>query len=577
MAGCSGDKPAEDVFDSLARELPENRPALIFDEVAKQSGIAFTHSGGVRNSMLPEDMGSGAAWGDYNGDGWPDLYLVNQAASVLNAHDTRAANVPPNRLYRNNRDGTFTDVTEQAGVGDRGFGMGAFWGDYDNDGCSDLYVTNYGASVLYRNNCDGTFSNVTARAGVANNRWATSAVWFDYDGDGDLDLYVCNYVGFDPSEPPDGKVTEQYGFQVPFTLNPVSFPAQANRLYRNNGNGTFTDVARQAGVEDAEGRSLVVVFSDFDLDGLPDLYVGNDISANSLFRNRGDGTFEDVSAATGTEEYRGTMGIGAADYDRDGDIDLFLTHWVAQANALYQNLYNDIGGTAADNLFFADVADMVGAGSISMNDVSWGTGFFDLDNDGRLDLFIANGSTLEQPGNSRELQPQKPRLLWNHGESGFFDIGPVAGRVFQQTWNARGLAAADYDRDGDLDLVMTTNRGPALLLRNGGVEGNHWLQIRLRGVQSNRSGIGAKIRIEAGDLTLYAEYGTGGSYQSQNDLLYHAGLGTHTIVDLLEITWPSGVKQVFRDVAADQILEVVEIVESGPETGLHASHLTSSQ
>ena len=554
------------VFDSLARNLPAERPAVTFQDVARQSGIAFVHSRGERTSMLPEDMGSGAAWGDYNNDGFPDLYLVNQTGPLKELAKPQA-DAPRNRLYRNNGDGTFTDVTLTAGVGYQGFGMGAFWGDYDNDGCLDLYVTNYGKSLLYHNNCDGTFRDVTDRAGVANNRWATGAVWFDYDRDGWLDLYVCNYVTFDHKALPQERTSLQYGINVPFTLNPASFEPQPNRLYGNNRDGTFTDVTAQAGVADVQGRSLVVTFADFDLDGWPDLYVGNDISLNSLFRNLGNGRFADVSSATGTAEYRGTMGIAVGDFDGDGDLDFFLTHWVAQANALYQNLLNDLGEGHARNLFFADAADMVGVGSISMNEVSWGTAFVDYDNDGLLDLIVTNGNTLEDPANRKLLQTQKPRLFWNRGASGFYDLAPVSGEPLTVSWNGRGLAAADYDNDGDVDFVVTTNRGPALLLRNDSGNRRHWLKLRLRGVKSNRQGIGTKVWLTVGTHRLYAEFGTGGSYLSQNFNELHFGLEDHTAIRRLELLWPSGVRQSFENLAADHLLEAVE---SGPDAGLKA-------
>ncbi|MFQ5723362.1 MAG: CRTAC1 family protein [Terriglobia bacterium] len=553
------------MFDSLARELPEHRPAVTFEDVAGRSGIVFVHSRGERTSMLPEDMGSGAAWGDYNNDGFPDLYLVNQTGPLADFVRSPPADAPGNRLYRNNGDGTFTDVTAAAGVGYRGFGMGAFWGDYNNDGCLDLYVTNYGKSLLYRNNCDATFADVTDGAGVGNHGWATGATWFDYNRDGWLDLYVCNYVDFDPEALPGDQTSLQYGINVPFTLNPASFAPQPNRLYRNNRDGTFADVTAAAGVADAQGRSLVVVAADFDLDGWPDLYVGNDISANSLFRNLGDGRFADVSASSATEEYRGTMGIALADFDGDGDLDFFLTHWVAQANALYQNLYNELGSGRPQSLFFADSADLVGVGSISMNDVSWGTQFLDFDNDGRLDLFVVNGSTLEDPANRKLLQPQPPRLLWSQGESGFYDLAPVSGSVLLRPWNGRGLAAADYDNDGDLDFLVTTNRGPVLLLRNDGGARHHWLRVRLRGTKSNRQGIGAQVRLQAGDLRLFAEMQLGGSYLSQHFHELHFGLGERTRIDRLEVLWPSGVRQEFQNLPANQL---VEIVEGGPQAGL---------
>lgn len=507
--------------------------------------------------MLPEDMGSGAAWGDYNNDGYPDLYLVNQPGPLPLASEL-ASGAPTNKLYRNNGDSTFTDVTAAARVNKPGFGMGAFWADYDNDGCLDLYVTNYGKSLLYRNHCDGTFRDVTDRAGVANHRWATSAVWFDYDRDGWLDLYVCNYVEFDPQALPSERTSLQYGINVPFTLNPASFAPQANRLYRNNGDGTFSDVTEKAGVADAQGRSLVATFADFDLDAWPDLYVGNDISANTLFRNLGNGRFADVSASSATQEYRGTMGIAVGDFDGDGDVDFFLTHWVAQANALYQNMFKDMDPGSPKRLFFVDVADIVGVGSLSMNDVGWGTAFMDYDNDGRLDLFLVNGNTLEEPTNRKLLQPQKPRLLWNQGEGGYFDLAAVSGAPLRQGLNARGLAVADFDNDGDIDFLVTTNRGSALLLRNDGGNRNRWLKVRLRGVRSNRQGIGAKLRVEAGALRFYGEMGAGGSYLSQAFNEAHFGLGSQEKVDRLEILWPSGMRQVLQNLPTNRLVEVIE-------------------
>ena len=557
------------VFDSLARELPAERPAVTFREVARQSGILFVHSRGERSSQLPEDMGSGAAWGDYDNDGWPDLYLVNMPAALGDSLEP-GADAPTNRLYRNNGDGSFTEVTAAARVGHAGFGMGAFWGDYDNDGCLDVYVTNYGASRLYRNNCDGTFADLTKRAGVANHRWATSAVWFDYNRDGWLDLYVCNYVQFDLNALPPERGSLQYGINVPFTLNPASFEPQLNRLYRNNGDGTFTDVAEAAGVDDAQGRSLVVTFADFDLDGWPDLYVGNDISANRLFRNLGNGRFADLSAASATQEYRGTMGIALGDFDADGDMDFFLTHWVAQANALYQNLFREMDPRRANRLFFVDVADLVGVGSISMNDVSWGTAFTDYDNDGRLDVMVVNGNTLEESGNRKLLQRQKPRLLWHGGDAGYFDLAPVAGAPLNVPLNGRGLAVADYDNDGDLDFLVTTNRGPALLLRNDGGNRQRWLKVRLRGVKSNRQGVGAKLWVEAGPLRLYQEMGAGGSYLSQAFHEAHFGLGNSQKVDRLRVLWPSGVRQEFEDLPTNQLAEVVE---GGAAAGLKLLNL----
>jgi len=308
----------------------------------------------------------------------------------------------------------------------------------------------------------------------------------------------------------------------------------------------------------------VATFADFDLDGWPDLYVGNDISANSLFRNLGNGHFADLSDATGTRDYRGTMGIAVGDFDHDGDTDFFLTHWVAQPNALYQNLHNDLGDSS-NNLFFADAADMVGVGSLSMNDVSWGTVFVDYDNDGYLDLFVVNGNTLEDPNNRKLLQAQPPRLLWNDQGLSYYDLAGASGDWLHKAWNGRGLAAADYDNDGDVDFLVTNNRGPVALLRNHGGNAGHWPKLRLRGVKSNRQGIGAKVWVRTGDVQHYAEMGAGGSYLSQSFSELHFGLGTQTTAERLEVLWPSGIRQVFSHLDADRALEVTE---SGPQAGL---------
>ena len=333
LVGCSkkSSQPRQQIFNSEARALPTDHPNVIFTDVTRQAGIDFVHSAGVRTHQLPEDMGSGAAWGDYDNDGCPDLYLVNQPGPW---GQPVGPNSPTSRLYHNNGDGTFADVTDRAGVANRGgFGMGAAWGDYDNDGLLDLYVTNYGRSVLYHNNGDGTFTDVTDRAGVANHRWGMTPVWFDYDNDGYLDLYVPNYVDYNLKGVPAGATSQEYGIDVPFTLNPASFAPVPNRLYHNNRDGTFTDVAPRLRVADASGRSLSVAFADFRLNGWQDIYVGNDISSNRLYQNLGHGRFQDVSASSWSEEYRGTMGIAIGDFDRDGDLDMFLSHWIGQGDA----------------------------------------------------------------------------------------------------------------------------------------------------------------------------------------------------------------------------------------------------
>ncbi|MHB1938576.1 MAG: CRTAC1 family protein [Acidobacteriaceae bacterium] len=558
LVGCSkkSSRPKQQIFNSEARALPTDHPTVIFTDVTRQSGIDFVHSAGVRTHQLPEDMGSGAAWGDYDNDGYPDLYLVNQPGPW---GQPASRDSPTSRLYHNNGDGTFTDVTERAGVANRGgFGMGAAWGDYDNDGLLDLYVTNYGRSVLYHNNGDGTFTDVTDRAGVANHRWGMTPVWFDYDNDGYLDLYVPNYVDYNLKGVPAGATSQEYGIDVPFTLNPASFAPVPNRLYHNNRDGTFTDVAPRLRVADASGRSLSVAFADFTLNGWQDIYVGNDISSNRLYRNLGHGRFQDVSASSWSEEYRGTMGIAIGDFDRDGDLDMFLSHWIGQGDALYQNLWNE--QKSAGKLHFENVADMYGCGAISYSTAGWGTFFFDFDNDGWLDLLVLNGSTFEDKSDTTKLVPEKPFLLWSKGEGGFFDLAAsgVAGSALQIPRNARGAAYADYDRDGDLDMIVTTNHGRAVLLRNDGGNRNHWLSIHLIGKRSNRQGIGARLILEAGGKRYLRQYGVQGSYLSSSVPEAWFGLGQNKQIDSLAIAWPSGSRQVFRNLPIDRTLTITE-------------------
>lgn len=559
LASCSKKAPPESagqVFDSQERNLTGTGPRVVFTDVTKQAGIDFVHSRGDRTHQLPEDMGSGAAWGDYDNDGFPDLYLVNQPGPWGARVE---ADAPVCALYHNNRDGTFTNVTEQAGVANRGgYGMGAAWGDYDKDGFLDLYVTNYGRSVLYHNNGNGTFTDVTDRAGVANNSWGMTPLWFDYDNDGYLDLYVANYVDYNLQGVPVGASAAQYGVNVPFTLNPASFKPLPNRLYHNNHDGTFTDVAQKLGVADPSGRSLVAAFTDFSLQGFPDIYVGNDISDNRLYHNLGHGRFVDISAASWTEENRGTMGIAIGDFDGDGDNDMFLTHWVSQGDALYQNLWAEQGHRGKIHL--QDAADLYGVGSISMPVVGWGTFFFDFDNDGNLDLFAVNGSTLEDKADTKKLIPEAPFLFWSKGETGFYDLARsgAAGSALQQPRVARGAAYADFDGDGDLDVIITTNHGRPVLLRNDGGNRNHWLAIHLVGTKSNPQGLGAKLSLEVEGKRAYREYGVGTSYLSQSVPDAWFGLGQSGGAESLTIIWPSGTRQEFSKLPADRVLAITE-------------------
>jgi hypothetical protein len=375
-------RETEGITRSLDRELERHTSPLRFTEVSEQAGLRFEHFPFRRTSQMPEDMGPGVAWGDYDGDGFPDLFLVNFAAPVGVSDEEMAASPATDRLFRNRGDGGFEDVTLAAGVGAAHRGMGASFADYDADGDLDLFVTSWGDNILWQNQGDGTFREVTAAAGLAGEGFWTGHAWADFDLDGDLDLYVCGYVQYVPEEP-GSPATRLGGAENPFTINPSSYPPHPNRFYVNRGDGSFEERAAATGIDAERGRSLGVAWADFQGDGLPDLYVANDVSDNRMFLSRGDGRFDDVSYEALVADYRSSMGIAIGDWDGDLDLDLFLTHWVAQENALYSNLISglDDGGGTPPPLRFSDDADRVGLGQIALDLVGWGTGFVDFDND----------------------------------------------------------------------------------------------------------------------------------------------------------------------------------------------------
>jgi len=555
-------KPVAHEGVPAARKVPRDYPRVTFTDVTEQAGIHFTHFQGVRSTQLPEDMGSGAAWGDYDNDGYPDLYVVDVAGPLTYTPEQMAKSPGGNRLYHNNRNGTFTDVTEKAGVGFKGVGMAAAWADYDNDGHLDLVVTSYDRIVLYHNNGDGTFTDTTEKAGLDKFRgfWAGVA-WGDYDRDGNVDLFVCGYVKYQFHPEDLNKPSMQYSTLVPFTLNPAAYSPERKLLLHNNGDGTFTDMAKEAGVDDPTGRSLSAAWYDFDGDGWPDLYVANDLWGSKLYLNLHDGKFKDVTREAGVSDFRGEMGIAIGDWANAGNADIFVTHWIYQQNALFHDLRSTLGDSQNKHapLFYGDIADTIGLGQISRNFIGWGTSFFDYNNDGRLDLFVVNGSTFQDDRDPRRLVPMRNFLFWqNNPTDGFYEVGSLSGAAFSRLHVGRGAAFADYDNDGDVDVFIVNQDGKAMLLRNDGGSKKNWLKVRVKCTKSNRTGFGAKIEVNANGILRKEEIGGQTSYLSQNFQEGHFGLNQAKEALRVTVTFPSGVVHTIEHVKANQIVTVTE-------------------
>jgi hypothetical protein len=534
----------------LVRAMPD--PIYPFEEIrAEKSGISWVHTAGKSaERFLPETTGPGCAFLDYDNDGWMDIYLVN--SGKCDFYDPN----PPlrNALYRNNRDGTFTDVTQKARVPGGGYGQGVAVGDYDGDGLPDIYVTQYGRSILYHNNGDGTFTDVTEKAGVAAPGWSSSAVWFDYDNDGKLDLFVCQFVEFSktlnkscgPGE--EGK----HGYCIPRL-----YKAMPSWLFHNNGDGTFTDVSKSSGIANSLGKAWGVVAADVNNDGLIDLFVGNDTVPNFLFMNRGNGKFEENATNAGVAyssdgRARSGMGVDSADFNQDGWMDLFVANIDLERFAIYQNNHDET---------FDDQAGPTGIGMATRLMSGWGLKFFDYDNDGYLDLFLANGNPddLIESLHSK-VKYQEPLMLFHNTGKNFENVSAQSGPVFAKPLSARGMAIGDFDNDGATDVLVAVNDGAPLLLHNAVGRQNHWLGIKLLGTMSNPDAVGARITYQAGDLKQQRMKVGGGSFLSSHDPRMLLGIGKRTKLDWLEIRWPqpSGKVERFTDLPIDRYIMIIE-------------------
>jgi hypothetical protein len=554
------------VRDALSRPITAggfvDGAPVVFADITHAAGLdKFRHKSGTpEKTTILETPGSGVALLDYDNDGWLDIYLVN--GSTFPALKGKEA--PPRAmLLHNNHDGTFTDVTEKAGVANERWGFGAVIGDYDNDGWPDIYVSNFGKNRLYHNNHDGTFTDVAEMAGVTLGGWSAGATWGDYDHDGYLDLFVPGYVKFDPDNPPiAGKGGLPPGFcqfrGIDVMCGPRGLPGEGDHLFHNNRDGTFTDVSVKAGVSDPRGYyGLASVFVDVADDGWLDLVVANDSVPRYLYRNKHDGTFEDVSYLSGfalNDEGReqASMGIGVGDYNRDGKVDFYVTNFSDDYNTLYRN-----DGEAS----FTDVSFAAGVGNVTIPFLGWGSGFLDYDNDGLLDIFVANGHVY--PGVDKQdwgtTWAQRPLLLRNLNGAKFEEVPPATGSGLADVVCARGAAFGDLFNDGHIDVVLNVMDSPPVLLRNVVKNSNHWLTLKMvGGTKSPRDAIGTKVFVTAGGVRQRGDVFSGGSYASSSDPRLHFGLGAAGKVDKVEIHWPSGAKEEIRVPAVDRIFTVVQ-------------------
>ena len=530
------------------REVPQ------FTDITSKTGIHFNHVSSSDSKFVVESMSGGVLLIDYDRDGYPDIYFTNAPTvdMAIKGQTARGA------LYHNNHDGTFTDVTEKAGLATPCFAMGGAVGDYNNDGWPDIYLTCLGGNKLFKNNGDGTFTDVTKQAGIADGRWSTGASFGDYDGDGNLDLMVTNYVDFHLNDLPGFGTAPNCKYRgIDVQCGPRGLKGAGDALFHNNGDGTFTDVSKAAGVDDPNGYyGMSVIFSDFNNTGRPDIYVANDSTPKFLYKNLGNGKFQEIGLESGTAvsedgSEQASMGIAVGDYLHTGFPSLYVTNFSDE----YSNLFRNDG-----EWNFSDVSYKSGVALPSLPYVKWGTVFFDADNDGWLDLIVVGGHVYPQvdtlPSGARYKEPKVLQL--NQKDGTFCDASDQAGPDLRIPRVSRGVAAGDLFNDGNVDLVIEDLAGSPMILRNNGIAGRHWVGFELQGTKSNRIAIGARLKIVAGGLTQTEEIHSGGSYLSQNDLRVHFGLNTAKKIDGLEIRWPSGKIETLKNLDVDRFYSVLE-------------------